>query len=85
MAILNLALVRKQDWEDCVAEVSGSFEQSDTKQTVGKWCYQGELERKLGKRTARRFIKEGKYEEGEDADGEKMYRRVSIWQKIITN
>ena len=83
MAILNLALVRKQDWEDCVLEVTGSFEETQVKKAEGKWYYQGELERKLGKSTARRHIKVGKYEEGEDADGEKMYRKVqhSDWQQ----
>ena len=52
MAILNLALVRKDDWEEHALNVSFSATETTAKKSEGKWLYRGELEAKLGK-TAR--------------------------------
>ena len=76
MAVLNLALVRQCDWEELLVEVTSGVKDEESKKSEGKWLYKSELERKVGKQTAKRWIRDGKWEEGEDSDGEAVYRKV---------
>ena len=76
MAILNLALVRKMDWEEMVVEMSTEVSTTNDKEITGTWAYRGELERQVGKSTAKRWIESGKWEKGYDSDDESMYRKV---------
>ena len=76
MAILNLALVRKVDWEEHCIHVGTVLEEKEQKKAESKWLYRSEMIRKLGRKTATRFIKSKKWEKGEDSDGESMYKKV---------
>ena len=76
MSVLNLALVRQCDWEELLVEVTSGVKDEESKKSEGKWLYKSELERKVGKQTAKRWIRDGKWEEGEDSDGEAVYRKV---------
>ena len=76
MAILNLALVRKQDWEERVVEMTSEIGMSAERSTTGTWLYRGELEQQVGKATTRKWIANGKLEKGFDSDDESMYRKV---------
>ena len=76
MAILNLAMVRKHDWEEHALVVGVTATETHTKAATGKWLYRGELEAKLGKGQTRRFLMKGKYEKGEDSDGDSVYRKI---------
>lgn len=78
MAVLNLAMVKKADWEECMMEVGFKMLDEDEKKAKGTWLYKGELERTVGKLTTARWLKIGKLEEGTDADGEAVYRKVVV-------
>ena len=76
MAVLNIALVRQTDWEEHMVEVTIGVKDEESKKSDGKWLYKSELERKVGKATAKRWIRDGKWEEGVDSDNEPIYRKV---------
>ena len=43
-----------------------------------KWRYRGEFEQEFGIRQASAFIEKGKFEKGEDSDGDSVYRKVTV-------
>ena len=78
MAALNLALVKEDEWEELVLDVGTTVAVEHEKKTEGKWLYRAGLNRKLGKVTASICIKQGKLQQGEDSDGESVYRKVVV-------
>ena len=74
---LNLALVRR-DWEELMAsDVTERYEQNEHK-TKAKWRYLGEIEQEIGIRQATLCIDKGKFEKGEDSDGDSVYRKIVV-------
>ena len=70
--VLNLALIRRSDWEELVATELHEYVQEKSNTTEGKWLYRGELEKKVGIRQATLFIDSGKWEKGEDSGGDSL-------------
>ena len=74
--------MRKQDWQDLVAESVHEVSKEDSHFTEGRWLYRGEVERQLGMAQAMRFIAKGKWEKGEDSDGDSVYRKVQKGNRV---
>jgi hypothetical protein len=76
LEILNLALVRKKDWQDIVAKSTTEVSKETSVWKEGRWMYRGEIENTIGMAQAQRFLEKGKWEKGEESDGDSIYRKV---------
>ena len=77
---LEVALLGQdnQSWDDVIATSSTSLSDVKTQRVTDDWKYAGELEKLHGRREAKDFIRQGKYEEGKDKDGTVWYRKRSV-------
>ena len=80
---LNLALVRR-DWEELMATDNTSVYEDNQQKMKAKWRYHGEIEQEMGIRQANAFIDKGKFEKGEDSDGDSVYRKISMAEEKTT-
>lgn len=76
MEFLNLGLVKREEWEDLLVCGTENLSKTLEKFEEGRWYYRGEIEVQMGVLQANRFIHKGKFELGEDSDGDSLYRKV---------
>ena len=69
MMILNLALVRRQDWENLVARETRELIEESEQFSEGRWMYHGEMEQMFGIKQALDFIDKGQWERGRTRTG----------------
>ena len=78
---LEVALLgneRTGTWEDVLVSFSTSLEDKTEDRVAELWKYAGELRQLHGRKEAAKFIKDGKYEVGEDRDGTVMYKKIEV-------
>ena len=77
MEVLNLALVRKDDWQDVVLQSSHEIAKEDIEEREGTWLYRAEMVAKFGWEQTHKWIDAGKWEKEEDSDGDSVYKKVT--------
>ena len=73
--LLRLNLGCPHDWQQHYVEMSLEISSSKEKGERKDWVTRGELEVMKGWEEADRHIREGKYEEGHDSEGEVVYKK----------
>ena len=63
-------------WEETAITVARSIVMNRKRSRKGKWLYRGELDLKLGKKQAKKFIAQQKYEHRLDAQQDDQWRFI---------
>ena len=76
--VMNIALFDSDEeaWEDHTITMLQTYRERHSNVTKGEWLYLGALEVRMGKRTAKRFVRLERFDTRKDQHGEKQYRYI---------